>query len=294
MEERIRSKIEEISGAEITSMTSLAGGSIGDVRSVLMTDGTRLVAKLGPSNSNIDPATDSASYAGLALEGWMLNELRSQSNLPVPDVYFVSEALLMMEQLPTGGKLGGPAQEQAADLLAQLHNITAPNYGLDRDTLIGGLPQPNPQTGNWYEFFAEHRLIYMAESATRSGRLDRRLAARIETLAGRAEQWIEKTGQPSLIHGDMWDGNVLCGPHGISGFIDPAIYYADAEIELAFATLFNSFGETFFGRYGEHRPIRPGFFEVRRDLYNLYPLLVHVQLFGGSYQNHIREILDRL
>ena len=80
----------------------------------------------------------------------------------------------------------------------------------------------------------------------------------------------------------------------IAGFLDPAIYYADPEIELAFSTLFGTFGDAFFRAYGERRPLRPGFFEVRRDLYNLYPLLVHVRLFGGSYLGDVERILDRL
>jgi fructosamine-3-kinase len=91
----------------------------------------------------------------------------------------------------------------------------------------------------------------------------------------------------------MWGGNVLAQKGQITGFVDPAIYYADAEIELAFSTLFSTFGDDFFSRYQEHRPLAPGFFEERRDIYNLYPLLVHVCLFGGSYVNSVDAILKR-
>ncbi len=123
------------------------------------------------------------------------------------------------------------------------------------------------------------------------------MCARIEWLAARLERWIEEPAQPSLIHGDMWGGNVLCRTTAtgqrISGFVDPAIYYADAEIELAVATLFNTFGDAFFVRYTERRPLRPSFFEERRDLYNLYPLLVHVRLFGGGYVGAVGRIPDR-
>ena len=91
----------------------------------------------------------------------------------------------------------------------------------------------------------------------------------------------------------MWDGNVLCQNGRIGGFVDPAIYYADPEIELAFATLFNTFDRPFFDRYTEIRPISPGFFEERRHIYNLYPLLVHVRLFGGSYVNSVDGVLQR-
>jgi fructosamine-3-kinase len=116
---------------------------------------------------------------------------------------------------------------------------------------------------------------------------------RVETLAGRLDRWISDDARPSLIHGDMWSGNVLTKNGRIAGFVDPAIYYADAEIELAFATLFTTFGDAFFARYSELRPLRSGFFEERRDLYNLYPLLVHVRLFGGGYVGSVERTLAR-
>ena len=91
----------------------------------------------------------------------------------------------------------------------------------------------------------------------------------------------------------MWGGNVLVKGGRIAGFVDPAIYYADPEIELAFSTLFSTFGDAFFARYAELRPLRPGFFEERCDIYNLYPLLVHVRLFGGGYVGSVSGTLSR-
>jgi fructosamine-3-kinase len=116
---------------------------------------------------------------------------------------------------------------------------------------------------------------------------------RLETLAGRLDRWIAEPAHPSLLHGDLWTGNILVNRGRVVGFIDPALYYGDAEIELAFGTLFGTFGRPFFERYGELRPLNPGFFEERRDLYNLYPLLVHVRLFGGSYVGSVEATLDR-
>jgi fructosamine-3-kinase len=95
-----------------------------------------------------------------------------------------------------------------------------------------------------------------------------------------------------LIHGDIWTTNVLAHQDKITAFIDPAIYYAHAEMELAYITLFNTFGTAFFQQYHALRPIEPGFFEERRDIYNLYPLLVHVRLFGGGYVGSVAQILD--
>ena len=107
------------------------------------------------------------------------------------------------------------------------------------------------------------------------------------------DRWLVEPARPSLIHGDMWGGNVLARGGRIAGFVDPAIYYADPEIELAFSTLFSTFSDAFFERYGALRPLRPGFFEQRRDLYNLYPLLVHSRLFGGPYPDAVARTLDR-
>ena len=172
--------------------------------------------------------------------------------------------------------------------------MSAQSFGHECDTLIGPLPQPNPQGASWLDFFRDQRLLYMARVALDAGRLPPAAMARIETLAGRLGEWIEEPARASLIHGDLWGGNVLVRGGRIAGFVDPAIYYADPEIELAFTTLFSTFGEPFFERYSEIRPIRPGFFEARRDLYNLYPLLVHVRLFGGGYLESLETNLRKL
>ena len=96
-----------------------------------------------------------------------------------------------------------------------------------------------------------------------------------------------------MLHGDLWGGNILCHDDKIAGLIDPAIYYGDREIDLAFGTLFGDLTPEFFKQYDEVSKIEPGFFEERRDLYNLYPLLVHVRLFGGSYVDSVDQTLSR-
>ncbi|MDP6787328.1 MAG: fructosamine kinase family protein, partial [Rhodospirillales bacterium] len=213
--------------------------------------------------------------------------------LPVPEVLHAEDSLLVMSHIVSGDAITPAAETHAAELLAALHGITAPEFGLERDTVIGGLAQPNPSAPEWIPFFRDHRLLYMGREALDAGRLPVALMGRLERLAARLDNWLDEPDKPSLIHGDMWGGNVLCRAGRIAGFVDPAVYYGDAEIELAFATLFNTFGEPFFARYGELRPLRPGFFEERRDLYNLYPLLVHTRLFGGSYAASVERTLTR-
>ena len=116
---------------------------------------------------------------------------------------------------------------------------------------------------------------------------------KIENLLNNLENFIPKKPKASLLHGDLWEGNILFNDRKFIGFIDPAIYFGSPEIELAFTTLFNTFSSTFFDRYREHHKINPGFFEERRHLYNLYPLLVHVRLFGGTYIESVNQILAK-
>ena len=115
----------------------------------------------------------------------------------------------------------------------------------------------------------------------------------MERFAGGLEALVGEPNPPALVHGDVWSGNVLAKGDRITAFLDPALYFADPEIELAFISLFNSFGEVFLRRYAEIRGIDRAFFDTRRDLYNLYPLLVHVYFFGGGYLDSVRSTLGR-
>jgi fructosamine-3-kinase len=253
-------------------VSPLSGGCIGEVYRLTLGDGRHVVAKV-----------DARAEGKLSIEAYMLGYLREHSALPVPTVLHSSPTLLLMTYIRGDSRFSAAAQESAAEHLAALHAQTGPAFGLERDTLIGGLHQPNPPTDSWITFFAEHRLRYMAREAFRAGLLPQSLLHRVEALADQCDRWLEEPPQPALIHGDVWTTNVLAADDRVTGFLDPAIYYAHPEIELAFTTLFGTFGEPFFERYQAIRPIRPGFFEQRRDIYNLYPLLVHVRLFGGSY-----------
>ncbi len=222
----------------------------------------------------------------------MLTDLRG--SLPVPEVLFSDDDLLLMDHVEHDGVQGESGECHAGTLLASLHNHASDRYGYASDTLIGGLNQPNSWDENWHAFFGEHRLVCMARQAKQAGRLGDATVTRVERLvSGSLKELLGEPQPPGLIHGDVWGGNVLAHQGQIAAFIDPAIYYADPEIELAFITLFGTFGDAFFESYGSMRAIRPGFFESRRDLYNLYPLLVHVRLFGGGYVQSVERTLSR-
>jgi fructosamine-3-kinase len=270
-------------GERLRSARPMGGGCIGEVFKVELEDGTPLVAKV-----------DREGASHLEREAYMLRYLHERSELPVPEVYHGSGTLLLMEFVEGSSRFSEGAERHAAELLAALHSITADAYGHEQDTLIGSLDQPNPWTESWVEFFRDRRLLYLAQVAHEASRLPVGDLKRIERLAGRLQEYLEEPDRPSLIHGDVWRANVLAKGDRITAFLDPAIYHADPEMELSFISLFNSFGDSFFERYSEIRGIRPGFFEARRDLYNLYPLLVHVYFFGGGYLDSVRSSLRRL
>lgn len=278
LSERISTRL----GTTVIDIDPMGGGCVGQVYRIRLADGRQAVAKV-----------DEGPRPQLSIEAYMLRYLASHSGLPVPEVWYADDSLLVLAFLPGESRFSRPAQQHAAELLAELHAISAPSFGLERDTLIGGLHQPNPWTGSWLDFFREHRLLYMGGEGLRSKRLPASLFKRLEQFCGRLDRWLEEPEQPSLIHGDVWTTNVLAAGPKITGFVDPAIYFAHPEIELAFTTLFGTFGDAFFDRYQELRPIKAGFFEARRDIYNLYPLLVHVRLFAGSYVNSVDQTLRR-
>lgn len=277
-----RGRIERAVSGKIRTIISLSGGCIGEVVRVNLENGRSVVAKLAAGEKG-----------RLHTEGAMLAYLASHSELPVPTVLHQEPDLLIIEYIEGDSTFSVRAEQDAANQLAALHNISTARYGFETDTLIGGLKQPNPWRESWIDFFREHRLRYMAQQCVALSRLPLDFMPRIDNLCEQLVRWLIEPERPSLIHGDVWTTNVLAQNDRITAFLDPAIYYAHPEIELAFVTLFNTFGDAFFQRYHELNPIQPGFFEYRRDLYNLYPLLVHVRLFGGSYVRAVDGVLRK-
>lgn len=276
----VHSSVEAALGATVIAASPMRGGDIGDVYRIRLNDGRNVVAKV-----------DLRGKAQLAIEAYMLRYLGQNSSLPVPAVLYCNDQLLLLSLLPGTSVFSVSSQQHAAELLAELHSITAPSYGFAQDTIIAALDQPNPWTDSWLAFYRDQRLLYMGLEAVRAGRLPEAIYKRLARFSQDLDRWLVEPEKPSLIHGDCWGGNVLADGGRITGFLDPAIYFADAEIELAFTTLFGTFGDPFFRRYQEIRPLLPGFFEERRDIYNLYPLLVHVRLFGGGYVSSVDRTL---
>ena len=185
------------------------------------------------------------------------------------------------------------AGEILGTALAAMHRASAPAYGLDHDNYIGATPQRNTPLPSWVEFFRERRLRPQAELAARNGMLPAARAARIERLLGRLGEWIDdKDVQPALLHGDLWGGNFIVGPGGAPALIDPAAYYGDREADLAMTRLFGGFPPSFYAAYQAAWPLAPGW-QDRVELYNLYQLLNHLNLFGEGYGSQVDATLAR-
>jgi protein-ribulosamine 3-kinase len=166
-----------------------------------------------------------------------------------------------------------------------------PTYGLDHDNFIGSLPQSNTPCTNGAEFFHHQRLAPQLRLAQANGLADATLARQFESLFLRLPHLIPDTA-PSLLHGDLWSGNFMTNAQGEATLIDPAVYYGHREADLAFTRLFGGFQPAFYHAYEEAWPLEPGW-QSRTDLFNLYPLMVHLNLFGRSYLPDIQQTLRK-
>ncbi|GIV90099.1 MAG: fructosamine kinase [Chloroflexus sp.] len=235
--------------------------------------------------------------AMVAAEARGLRVLAATNTIRVPAVVFACEAtntqpaIVLSEWIESDGHAPDPVR--LGEQLAALHRCTAPAYGLDHDNFIGGTPQHNGWMQDWIAFFRERRLWPQIELAERQRLLPPHRRQALERVVSRLERWLGGVPRcPSLIHGDLWGGNVIADTRGTPVLIDPAISYSDREAELAFTELFGGFSSRFYAAYQAAWPLEPGYTE-RRDLYNLYHLLNHLNLFGEGYGAQVDAIARR-
>jgi fructosamine-3-kinase len=219
-----------------------------------------------------------------------LEWLREADALRVPAVISVGSGFLVLEYLEPAPHRSG-FDEELGRGLAQLHRFGARWFGLDHDNFIGRLPQANAPLPRWSDFYRSRRLEPQLQRARHAGLVDRALQARFDRLLSRLDELVGPDEPPARLHGDLWGGNLHSDERGGPCLIDPAVYGGHRELDLAMMRLFGGFSERTFGAYAEAYPLAPGF-EQRVALYQLYPLLVHVNLFGGSYVGSVRNVLS--
>ncbi len=224
-----------------------------------------------------------------------LNLLRNSGTVRIPEPLFAEETqtyTFLLTEYIAGGLRSASYWEQMGQQLATMHQITADQFGLDHDNYIGSLPQKNNFMGNWIDFFIKQRLEIQLKRAVDSGKLSPVIRKAFNRLYISLQGILPESEPPALIHGDLWSGNLMTGPHGEPVIFDPAVYYGNREIEIAFTRLFGGFDAVFYSAYEQVRPLIPGFYQ-RQNIYNLYPLLVHVNLFGGGYISQVERIVSR-
>jgi fructosamine-3-kinase len=281
MQAETRREVEAALGERIADVSAVSGGDINEAWTVRFAAGGAVFVKTNPS---APPGMFEAEARGL---DW----LRTAAALRIPRVLAVAPSFLALEHLGRG-RPGPDFDEQLGRGLAALHRVGAESFGLGHDNFIGRLSQANAPCTSWSEFYRERRLLPMVERALRARQLPSAVAHTFEQLYARLDEWVGPPEPPARLHGDLWGGNLHVDDSGGACLVDPAPYGGHREVDLAMMRLFGGFGERVFSAYHEAWPLAPGF-ERRIALYQLYPLLVHVNLFGGSYVAAVRRELNR-
>jgi fructosamine-3-kinase len=272
-------------GTDVESASALSGGSINDAYAVSLADGRRVFVK---ENRGADPTMFPTEARGL---DW----LREAGAIRVPEVVALpatGEPPFIVLELIDPGRRAADFSERLGRQLAALHLAEPDSFGLDHDNFIGRLPQSNQPAGCWSEFYARERIRPQLDMALQAGHLSSGDAADLERLMERLPELVGDDEPPARLHGDLWGGNLHVTEDGQPCLIDPAVFGGHREMDLAMMQLFGGFDSGVFAAYDEAYPLQPEWRD-RTALYQLYYLLVHVNLFGSGYVGQTRAAYRR-
>jgi len=278
--------LETTLGARLTDAKPLTGGDIHRAWRLRAPEGREWFVKTN---------TTAQAAAMFKTEAQGLGLLGASRAIRTPKVFGHGctpdgHAYLILEYIPPGYK-NRLFWETFGRALANLHGNTSERFGFAHDNFIGSLPQSNTRHDTWAEFYAEERLWPQMLQACELGYFDKNAEQQLSHLCKKLG-WLCPRESPALTHGDLWSGNFICDTAGQPVLIDPAAAFAHREIDLAMSRLFGGFDAAFYVAYEEVWPLESGF-DKRLEVYQLYYLLVHVNLFGGGYVTSVREILKR-
>lgn len=270
----------EDKGFSVESVSSLAGGSINQVYLLATSEGNKVI-KINSANKF--PGMFPAEKEGLTA-------LQSAEAFDIPGVYdcgeFEDKAYLLLEYKKEGSQKSG-FWKVFGEQLAKLHNTSSENFGFSSSNYIGSLPQHNDYRESAADFFVSQRLEPQVKMASERG-------FSLGDLSGFYRNISEEIpdGSPALLHGDLWSGNYLINEDGQPCLIDPAVCFGPREMDLAMMKLFGGFPEEVFEVYNTLFPLQQGW-EERIPLWQLYYLLVHLNIFGSSYLPQVKTIIRR-
>ena len=267
---------------QITETSSIGGGCINEAYSLKTNTGKYFVKF---NSATAFPGMFEKEAAGLRI-------LADTNTIPVPDVICANiagkHAYLLLQFIETG-KQKNDFWRDFGTLLADLHQNTSDTFGLEQDNFIGSLIQENKQQTDFISFFISQRLEPQLKIARNQGALNQSDTRYFDSLFNKLNN-IVPIEKPALLHGDLWSGNFMVNSSGAPCIFDPAVYYGHREADIAMTQLFGGFPDEFYQSYNEACPLEKDW-KKRTDIFNLYPLLVHVNLFGGSYAAQVLRII---
>ena len=269
---------------KLLNILSIGGGSINDAYRLTTNKGDFFIKK---NRADRYPELFEKEALGLKL-------LRDANEIRIPDEIvfgvFQGTSFLLLEFIQSSTQRNHFWEELGVKL-AKLHQHTNTQFGLDHDNYIGALKQQNTLHGSWVDFFIHERLQPQIALAKNNNEIDDATFYQFEKLFNHlAEIFPEEP--PSLLHGDLWSGNFMVDEKGSPVIMDPAVYYGHREMDIAMTKLFGGFDASFYDSYNEVFPLKKGW-EDRLEICNLYPLMVHVNLFGGSYLRQVKQVLKQ-
>lgn len=269
---------------EINRVSIVGGGSINDARRIETSEGSYF--------AKINQAKDFPGMFEAESEGLLFLKEQSSFNIPEPlDTGITGETQwILMENINSTSKQKD-FWETFGRRLAEMHRKEGEYFGLDYDNYLGSLTQKNDKRETWHEFFGEMRIKPQLEKAEEQGLASKEMQRLFDKFFSRIERYFPKE-HPAPIHGDLWTGNFMTDSKGEAVIFDPAVYYGHREMDLGMSKLFGGFDERFYASYYECFPLEPGW-EERIHIANLYPLLAHLNLFGGSYASQVMNILRK-
>lgn len=281
MDRAIRGAVAAAVGVEVRGARPLSGGDINQAFAVDLADGRRLFVKC---HRSADPRMFRCEARGLA---W----LAAADALRLPEVIAVGDRFLALELLDPGSRIAGYSRALGRGLAA-LHAFGADRFGFEEDNFLATLEQDNTPEEQWADFYSRRRLEPLVQRAIDHGHAPDSWGRDFARLFARMNELVGPPEPPARLHGDLWSGNLHTAPDGRPALIDPAVYGGHREIDLAMLRLFGSPGADFFAAYHECYPLAVGH-EERVALYQLYPLLAHVNLFSGGYVSSVERAVRR-